>query len=59
VTIGKNNGDDADPSGYDNLPFVFQPFNLQIGGLIRVPMFTYVLTCLCSLLTRGRGLAPS
>jgi hypothetical protein len=60
VTIGKNNGDEADPSGYGNLPFVFfQPLNLQIGGLIRVPMFMYVLTCHCSLLTRGHDLPPS
>jgi hypothetical protein len=39
-------------SGYNNLPYVFQCFNLPLGGLILVQMFMCVLMFHCSLLTR-------
>jgi hypothetical protein len=59
VTIGKNNGDEANHSGYGNLPFVFSAIQSSDWWVDTVPMFTYVLTCLCSLLTKGNGLPPS
>jgi hypothetical protein len=59
VTIGKNISDEADPSGYGNLPFIFLAIDLRIGGVIQVQMFTYVLISLCFRLTRRHSPPPS
>jgi predicted anti-sigma-YlaC factor YlaD len=37
----------------------FQCFNLQVGRLIQVLIFTCVLTSFCFLLTRGSKVLPS
>jgi hypothetical protein len=45
-------------SRYGNLPYIFQCFNLPLGGLILVQIFMCILMLHCSLLTKPSGTRP-
>ena len=68
MTIGKNNGDETDPSGYGNLPFVFSAFQsldwwIDTGANVHVcsnlSMFSSYQGTRSSSILMGNGSAAS